>query len=143
MMLLETTVHDKLAAKLNNIDTSAFVLKTKCDADKSELETKFLILSGLLKRQIIILKLVNQKIKYQALGVQQTNSALTAVENKIFDISSLVKKTDYNTNITEIENKPTDHNHDKYITNPEFNRLAAENFAARLKQGNVVTMTEF
>ena len=55
----------------------------------------------------------------------------------------MVKKTDYNTNITEIKNKPTDHNHDKYITNPEFNRLAAENFAARLRQGNVVTMTEF
>ena len=55
----------------------------------------------------------------------------------------MVKKTDYNTNITEIQNKPTDHNHDKYITNPEFNRLAAENFTARLKQGNVVTMTEF
>ena len=59
MMLLETTVHDKLAAKVNDIDTSAFVFKTKCDADKSELETKFLILAGLLKRQIIILKLVN------------------------------------------------------------------------------------
>ena len=28
-----------------------------------------------------------------------TNSALTAVEDKIPDVSSLVKKTDYNTNI--------------------------------------------
>ena len=55
----------------------------------------------------------------------------------------MVKKIDYNINITEIENKLTDHNHDKYISTPEFNRPAAENFAARLKQGNVVTMTEF
>ena len=42
------------------------------------------------------------------------------------------KKTDYNTKINEIEKKITDHNHDKYITTPEFNKLTSENFAARL-----------
>ena len=42
------------------------------------------------------------------------------------------KKTDYNTKIDEIEKKITDHGHDKYITTPEFNKLTAENFAARL-----------
>ena len=31
-------VYDKLAAKVNNIDTSTFVLKTRCDRDKSEIE---------------------------------------------------------------------------------------------------------
>ena len=31
------TVYDKLVEKVNNIDTSGFVLKTKYDADKSEL----------------------------------------------------------------------------------------------------------
>ena len=30
------------------------------------------------------------------------------------------KKTDYNTKITETENKLTGHNHDKYITTSEF-----------------------
>ena len=48
------------------------------------------------------------------------------------DISSLVKKTtttttkkttEYNTEINKIENKVTDHNHNKYITTPEFNKL--------------------
>ena len=34
------------------------------------------------------------------------------------NISSLVKKTDYDTKITEIEKKITDHNQDKYITTP-------------------------
>ena len=43
------------------------------------------------------------------------------MENKIPDVSSLVKNTYYNTKITEIEKKLTDHNHDKYITTPEFN----------------------
>ena len=65
-----------------------------------------------------------------------TNSALTAVENKISDVSSLVKKAiqiqDYNTKISEIENKVNDHNHDKYITTPEFNTLAVDVFKARL-----------
>ena len=61
-----------------------------------------------------------------------TNSALTSVENKIPDVSSLTKKTDYNTKISEIENKVNNHNHDKYITTPEFNTLAADVFKARL-----------
>ena len=46
------------------------------------------------------------------------NSALTAVENKISDASGLIKKTDYNTTLSEIEKKITDHNHDKYIATP-------------------------
>ena len=33
-----------------------------------------------------------------------TNTALTTIENKIPNISSLVTKTDYNAKITEIEN---------------------------------------
>ena len=35
----------------------------------------------------------------------------------------LLRKKNYNAKITEIEKKLTDHNHDKYITNPEFNNL--------------------
>ena len=60
------------------------------------------------------------------------NSKITEVQGKIHDISSLVKKTDYNTKISDIEKKITDHNHDKYITTPEFNTLAARIFNARL-----------
>ena len=36
----EKTVYNKLVAKVNNIGTNDFVLKTKYDADKSELEKK-------------------------------------------------------------------------------------------------------
>ena len=50
------TTYDKLVAKINNIDTSGFVLKTKYDTDKSELENKIPVTSVLLKRQIMILK---------------------------------------------------------------------------------------
>ena len=56
-----------------------------------------------------------------------TNSALTAVENKILDVRTLVKKTDHDTKISKIENKVNDHNHDKYIITSESNtRLAAQ-----------------
>ena len=49
-------VYDKLVTKVNNVDTSGFVLKIKYDTDKSELENKFLILVVLLKKLITILK---------------------------------------------------------------------------------------
>ena len=68
--VVKKAVYDKLGAKVNNIDTSDFVLKTKYQTDK----TKFQI-------------------------------ALSAVENKIPSVSCLVKKTDYNTKISELEKK--------------------------------------
>ena len=54
-------------------------------------------------------------------------TALTVVKNKIPSVSSLVKKTDYDTKISELEKNLliTNHNHDKYITIPESNTLAA------------------
>ena len=52
-------------------------------------------------------------------------------------------KTDYNTKISETEQKLTDHNHDKYITTPEFNMFTVETFPARLAQVNVITKTDF
>ena len=103
--VVKKTVYDKLVAKVNNIDASDFVLKTKYNTDKTELENKILDISNL-----------------------ATKTALTAVENSIPDISSLVKKTDYNTKTTNVENKLDNHNHDKYIDISAFNKLAAEMF---------------
>ena len=48
--VVKKDVFDKLAAKVNNIDTSGFVLKTKYDTDKSELENKIPDTSGLDKK---------------------------------------------------------------------------------------------
>ena len=96
-------------------DTNGLVKKTDCNAKITEIEGKISSISGL-----------------------ATNAALIAAENKKPNIRNLVKKTDYNTKITEIEKKLTDHNHDKYITTPEFNTLAADVFNARLAQANLV-----
>ena len=57
------------------------------------------------------------------------------------DTSGLVTTTVLNTKISEVENKIPDHA--KYITTPEFNKLTAGHFAARLKQANLVTKTDF
>ena len=38
--VVKKTAYDKLVAKVNNIDISRFVLKTKYDTDKSDLENK-------------------------------------------------------------------------------------------------------
>ena len=44
------------------------------------------------------------------------------------------KKTGYNTNISEIENKiTTEHDHDKYITSQEFYNLTLD-ITARLRE---------
>ena len=54
-------MYDKLIANVNNIDTKGLALKTKYE---SELESKTPDTSGLVKKkQIIVRKLVKQKIK--------------------------------------------------------------------------------
>ena len=50
--VVKKSLYDKLAAKVNNIDTSDFVLKTKYQADKADLEKKIPDVSDLVKKQI-------------------------------------------------------------------------------------------
>ena len=45
-------------------------------------------------------------------------------------------------NITQIKKKITDHNHDKYITTPEFNKFTAEFFNLRLKRANLASKND-
>ena len=137
--VVKKTVYDKLVAKVNNIDTNDFVLKTKYQTDKTELEKKIPDVTDFVKNT----KLTEQENKTPDVGSLATKTALTAVENKIPSVSSLVKeKTDYDTKITEIKKKLTDHNHDKYITTPEFNTLPASVFNARLAQAILKTKTD-
>ena len=96
------------------------MLKTKYNTDKTELENKIPDISNL-----------------------ATKTALTTVENKKSSVSNLVKKTEYDTKITDVENKLDNHNHDKYIDTSEFNKLAADVFNARLAQANLITKTDF
>ena len=88
-------------------------------------------------------KLTELENKIPNVNSLATKTALTAVENKIPSVSSFAKKTDYETKITEIEKKITDHGHDKYITTLQFNTLAANVFNTRLVQANLITKTDF
>ena len=81
-------------------------------------------------------------MKYLILLLLYT-TAITAVENKIPNVSNLVKKSDYNTKVSEIENKiNVNHDHDKYITTQEFNKLTSESFTERLKQANLASKND-
>ena len=99
--------------------------------------------SGLVKRTDYNTKIAQIQGKTPDVTNLTTKTVLTTVENKIPSVSSLVKETDYNTKITEIETKLNNHNHDKYITTPEFNTLAADVFNARLARANLMTKTIF
>ena len=165
--VVKKTDYNKLVTKVDNIDTSDFVLKNKYNTDKTELENKIPDTSGLVKKASYNTKITelenkipdtsslvkktdyNTKIteiesKIPDINNLSTKNALTTVENKMPDVTNSVKKkTDYNTKVTEIENKFNNHNHDKYIETQEFNKLAGDIFNARLAQANLVTKTDF
>ena len=136
---VKKTVYDKLVAKVDNIDTSDSALKTNYNTDKTKLEKKILDVTDFVKKA----KLNELENKIPDVSNLVAETALAAVENNISDISNLVKKTNYNTKITEIENKLNNHNHDKYLDTPEFNKLAKDIFNATLAQANLITKTDF
>ena len=141
--VVKNTVHDKLVAKVDNIDTDKFVLKTNFNTKFNGLENKIPNTSGLVKKTDYNCKITEIENKIPDISGLATKAALTTVENKITSITGLVKKTDYNAKITDIENILNNHNHGKYIATLEFNTLAANVFNARLAQANLITKTYF
>ena len=135
--VVKKAVYDKLVAKVNNIDTSAFVLKNKYQTDKAELAKKIPDVTNLVKKT----KLTELEHKTLHVSNLATKTGLTALENEI--PRSFVKKTNYDTKIKELSDNLTDHNHDKYITTPEFNTLTVDVFNARLTQAILITKTDF
>ena len=88
----KVTEYDKFVAKVNNIDTSRFVLKTKYDMDKSVLENKIPDTSGLVEKTDYDTKIAEIEVKNPDISNLTTKTALTTVENKIPDVSNLAKK---------------------------------------------------
>ena len=103
-------MYDKLVAKLNYINTIGFILKTKYGIDKLNLEKKIIDgdkkipdPSGLVKKTNYNVKITEKENKMPRINGLPTITALTAVKNKILDVSLLVKKNkDYNAEILEI-----------------------------------------
>ena len=86
--LVKKVEYDKLAAKVNNIDTNDFVLKTKYHTDKTELEIKIPDMTEFIKKT----KLTELESEIPGVSSLATKTTLTAVENKIPSVSILVKK---------------------------------------------------
>ena len=77
--VFKKTAYDKLVAKVNSIDTSAFVLKTKYDTDKAELEKKIPGPSGLVKKTDCNAKITEIEGKIPSISGLATNAGLTTV----------------------------------------------------------------
>ena len=115
--VVKKTEYDKLVNKVNGIDNTYFVSRTKYEKDGSycedkidKIEKKIPDISDLVKKFAVGNKIPD-------ISGLAAKSALTAVENKIPDVSTLVKITDYDTKIsglatnsslTVVENKIPD-----------------------------------
>ena len=87
--VVKKTVYDELVAKVNNIDTSDFVLiKTKYNTDKTELENKIPDVTDFVKKA----NLIELENKIPDISNLATKTSLTTVENKIPSVISLKLK---------------------------------------------------
>ena len=114
--VVKKTDYNKLVTEVDNINTNGLVKKTDYNTKITEVEGKIPDISNL-----------------------ATKAALTTVENKISNISNLATKTA----LTTVENKLNNHDHDKYINTPQFNKLPVDVFNARIAQANLITKTDF
>ena len=128
--VVKKTVYNELVAKVDDIDARDFVLKTKYNTGKTELENKIPDTSGLVKKTNYNTQITELENKIPDISNLTTQTALTAIENKIPIVSNLVTKTDRNTKVTEIENTL------------EFDKLATDVFNVRLAQANLITKTD-
>ena len=85
-------MYDKLVAKVNNIDTSDFVLKANFNTKLTGLENKIPNTSGFVKKTDYNTKITEIENEIPDISRLATKTALTTVENKIPSISGLVKK---------------------------------------------------
>ena len=93
--VVKKTVHDKLIAKVNNIDTSGLVKKTDYNTKITEIEDKIPDSNSFVKKTDCDTQITEIEAKIPDICGLATKTALTTVENKIPSISGLVKKTDY------------------------------------------------
>ena len=80
--------------------TLVVLLKTDYNTKITDIEGKIPDISGLARKTALTTVENIPDVTNFA-----TRTALTAIENKIPDVSSLVKKMDYNFSVTEIDNK--------------------------------------
>ena len=111
--VLKKTVYNTLKTKVNGIDTSAFVTRTKFTTDTNSLDDK---IDKVEKKIRVLTNFVTTARFNHEKNLLATETALTTVENKIPDISNLATKTslssfilvsNFNSKVTELEGKVT------------------------------------
>ena len=138
--VVKKTVYDKLVAKINNIDTSGFVLKTNDNTDKTELENKILDVSNFVKKA----KLIETENKISDVSSLATKTALTAVvvKNQTLTLklqklkinlltiimknilqANLITKTDFEAKLWRINRKITENKTENVLIKNELNKL--------------------
>ena len=112
-MLLKKTDFNTLETKVDGIELSKYISKTKYDSEVGDLKLKIPDISGLLQISVskskiteIEGKITTAEGKIPDISGLATKTQLTAVENKKPDIKNLVNKTE----LTAVENKFPDAN---------------------------------
>ena len=130
--------------KVNAIDSSEFVLKTSIltlinqllERRKKKsivLARKYLMLVNLLKKHTT--KITEIEGKIPSITVLATTAVHNAVENKIPDVSNLVKITDYDdAKIPDIESK--------YFTTSKYNKFMNEIIGNKMKEKELVKKSD-
>ena len=132
---VKKTPYDKLVTKVNNIDTTGFVLKTTYGTDKSDLEKKIsdtdkkipdtIALAKTKKKTNVNANITEIEGKIPSITGLATNLVLTAVKNKIPDVSSLVKKetTDFDAKFKKISGGVTSNKSKHLFAKNELKKL--------------------
>ena len=115
--------YDELVEKVNVFDTTGLAKKSDYNTKTKDIEDK---IPNLAITTALNAKINEVKGEIPSITGLATTTALNNVKNNIPDITNLVQKADYDTNISEIENK-LDREHDKSILTQKFNKLMPEN----------------
>ena len=111
--VVKKTEYNTLKSKVDGIDTSAFIARTKFTADTKSLDDK---IDKVEKKIPVLTNFVTTARFNHEKNLLATKTALTTVENKIPDIINLATKTSlssllpvstFNCKVTELEGKVT------------------------------------
>ena len=88
------------------------------------------VVCNLVRKRDYNAKIVEIEGKMPSINGLATTTALTAVKNKIPDVSNLVKKTDYDVSLSDIDSK--------YITTADYNKFTKNFVDNNIKSKNLV-----
>ena len=124
--IFKKPAYNTLKNKVDAIDTSKFVSRTKFTTDTNTLDHKI----DKVKKKIPDISGLASKTELTDIGNKIPNvsslatiSALTAVDNKIPDITSLITKTDFDTKLKSVSDRVTNNKSKNILLDNELKKL--------------------